>query len=315
MNRRQFVSRVTLGTAAACVVLRTPSVASAGSPGRTNIRFIGMMGFVERADRSFLVATPGQHGTHHMTHVPFLMARAGSKAAKAFAMTPIPGVVPEAFDTQLVGTNPADFVYRSLANTSLEIISGSRDAVRNNATEMAQMRDIAPGKRLRGNVEKWASATVSLRGGELQNSSAHPDAHKVWSFGSYRQRLTDAVNYTNDDGETTIVRLTSAAEAQNLSVEAGEGVEMWMISAATPDARSSNPQKLEHTELLFDYVVDAKPVAAECAEATGRDVPDTVLPYVTPTSASMGIVASGSTMPPYTDFCFLACWLLGPVTG
>jgi hypothetical protein len=314
MDRREFVSRVTLGAAAACVQLGTPSTASAAT-GRINVRFIGMMGFVERADGSYLVATPGQHGTHHMTHVPFLMARAGSKAATAFGMTPIAGVVPEAFDTELVGTNPADFVYRSLENTSLEIVSGTRDAVTNIASEMAQMRQIAPGKRLRGNVEKWASATVSIRGGELKNSSAHPDAHKVWSFGSYRQRLTDAVNYVNEDGASTVIRLTSAAEAQNLSVAAGEAIELWMISAATPDARSSNPQKLEHTALLFDFVVDAQPVAAECAEATGREAPDTVLPFVTPTSASMGIVASGASMPPYSDFCFLAAWLLGTGKG
>jgi len=310
MDRRQFVGRVTLGAAAACVQFGTPSSASAAA-GRINVRFIGMMGFVERADGSFLVATPGQHGMHHMTHVPFLMARAGSKAAKAFGMTPIAGVVPEAFDTELVGSNPADFVYRSLENTSLEIVSGARDAVHNNASEMAQMQRIAPGKRLRGNIEKWASATVSIRGGELKNSSAHPDAHKVWSFGSYRQRLTDAVNFTNDDSATTTIRLTSAAEAQNITATAGETLELWMISSATPDSRSANPTRLEHTELLFDYVVDAKPVIAECSEATGREVPETAVPFLTPTSASMGIVATGATVPPYNDFCFLAAWLLG----
>ena len=312
MDRRQFVSRVTLGAAAACVNVATPALVSAKTAtGRINVRFIGMMGFIERADRSFLVATPGQHGMHHMTHVPFLMARAGSKVAKALGMVPMAGVVPEAFDTQLVGSNPADFVYRSLDNTSLEITSGSRDAVHNNASEMAQMQDIAPGKRIRGNVEKWASSTVSIRGGELQNSSAHPDAHKVWSFGNYRQRLTDAVNYVNDDGATTIIRLTSAAEAQNLSAAPGETLELWMISSATPDSRSSNPTRLDHSALLFDYVVDATPVIAECLDATGREVPDTVVPFITPTSASMGIVASGAMVPPYNDFCFMAAWLIG----
>ena len=30
-------------------------------PDQVKFRFVGMMGFVERADRSFLVATPGQH--------------------------------------------------------------------------------------------------------------------------------------------------------------------------------------------------------------------------------------------------------------
>jgi len=314
MDRRQFVSRVALGATAACVDFGTPALASA-APGRINVRFIGMMGFVERADRSFLVATPGQHGMHHMTHVPFLMARAGSQIARAFGMVAVPGVVPEAFDIQLVGTNPADFVYRSLENTSLEIVSGTRDDVTNNASEMAQMQEIAPGKRLRGNVEKWASATASIRGGQLQNSSAHPDAHKVWTFGAYRQRLTDAVNYTNDDGATTTIRLTSAAEARNITTAAGDTLEMWMISSAAPDTRSANPTRLEHTELLFDYIVDAKPVIAECAEATGREVPETAVPFITPTSASMGILAAGATVPPYNDFCFLAAWLLGGGKG
>ena len=86
---------------------------------QVNVRFVGMMTFLERADRSFLVATPGQHALHHMMHAPFLMARAGSPIAKAFGMKPAAGVVPAAFDTALVGTNPSEFVYRNLANTSL----------------------------------------------------------------------------------------------------------------------------------------------------------------------------------------------------
>ena len=68
---------------------------------QVNVRFVGMMTFVERADRSFLVATPGQHALHHMMHTPFLMARAGSPIAKAFGMKPAAGVVPAAFDTSL----------------------------------------------------------------------------------------------------------------------------------------------------------------------------------------------------------------------
>ena len=65
----------------------------------------------------------------------------------------------------------------------------------NHADEMALMNRIAPNKRVRGNIEKWASSTVSLRGGRIENSEGHPDAHKVWTFGNYQQRMTDAVNY------------------------------------------------------------------------------------------------------------------------
>ena len=147
MNRRQFVSRVSLGAAAACTTFAKPSLAATG--GKTNVRFVGMMTFVERADHSFLVATPGQHAMHHFTHVPFLMAKAGSAAAKALGMVRAPGVVPAAFDTELVNTNPDEFVYRNLDNTSIEVIAGSTEAVKNQASQMAQLQKIAPGKRVR----------------------------------------------------------------------------------------------------------------------------------------------------------------------
>src|SRR6478735_9877975 len=190
MERRDFVSRVALGSvAAACTGLgRSVQAATAN---KVNVRFVGMMTFIERADHSFLVATPGQQAMHHMQHTPFLMARAGSAVAKAFEMKPSAGVVPEAFDTALIGSNPSQFVYRSLNNTSLDVVAGSGEAVTNLADEMALMNKIAPHKRVRGNVEKWASSTISLRGGKIENSEGHPDAHKVWTFGNYQQRLTD----------------------------------------------------------------------------------------------------------------------------
>jgi hypothetical protein len=308
MNRRAFVSRVTLGgVAAACTAFR-PSEASAAA-GQFRMRFVGMMGFIERADRSFLVATPGQL-TAHMTHVPFLMAKAGSPIAKALGMAPARGVIPAAFDTELVGTNPAEFVYRNLANTSIEIITGGADAVDNRSTEMAQLQKIAPGKRVRGNIERWASTTVSLRGGRLEDSAAHPDAHKVWSFGEYRQRLTDAVNYTNGIGAGTTIRLTSGTDVRSYTVTAGETCDLSMISAAQFEHRMTDPMRLVHSEVVFEYLVDAQPVMAECPEATGREVPVSEIPYVVPTSASAGIVASGSAFPPATEFCFI-CVVLG----
>jgi hypothetical protein len=309
MNRRDFVSRVTLGgVAAACTGFGRP-VQAAASPNPVNVRFVGMMTFVERADHSFLVATPGQHALHHMMHTPFLMARAGSPIAKAFGMAASPGVIPAAFDTALIGTNPAEFVYRSLANTSLDIVSGTTDAVVNKADEMALMNRIAPNKRVRGNVEKWASSTISLRGGRIENSEGHPDAHKVWAFGGYKQRLTDAVNYRNNGAMT--IRLTSAVEAHTFTASADDAAELWVISAAQPGKSLGEPTMLEHSEVLFDYLVDATPVVATCPEATGRIAPATELPFANPTSASNGIIASSSSMPPWTDFCFVATVLIG----
>ena len=309
MNRRDFVSRVTLGAAAVCTTIPRP--AHAAPAGNTiNVRFVGMMTFVERADRSFLVATPGQHALHHMMHTPFLMARAGSPIARAFDMKAAPGVVPAAFDTALIGSNPADFVYRSLNNTALDIVSGEGDAVNNLADEMALMNRIAPNKRVRGNLEKWASSTISLRGGRIENSAGHPDARKVWTFGSYRQRITDAVNYRNVGAAATTIRLTSAVEARTFTARTGDGAELWVMSAAQPGEAVGEPTMLEHSEVLFDYLVDAHPVVPTCAEATGRIAPATELPFANLTSASNGIIAGSSAMPPWTEICFVAALLL-----
>src|SRR6187431_1017079 len=108
MNRRAFVGRVTLGGAAVAYTGFGRSVQAAPSTGHVNIRFIGMMAFVERRDRSFLVATPGEDH-HHTPHVPFLMAKANSSLAKALGMSVVSGVIPSAFDSSLEGTRPADF--------------------------------------------------------------------------------------------------------------------------------------------------------------------------------------------------------------
>ena len=309
MNRRDFVSRVALGAAAACTNVAGNAFA-APMPASFKFRFIGLMGFVEREDRSFLVATPGD-GHHHATHVPFLLARRGSTLANTLGMVAGRDVVPAAFDTELEGTRPSDFVYRSLENTSLEVISGANDRVVNDANQMAHLRNIAPGKRLRGNLEKWASSTISLRGGRIENSSAHPDAGKVWSFGTYRQRLTDAVNYRNLPGVPTTIRLTSGTEVRNITIDPSQPTELWMISSAAMDSRMNNPMALVHSEVLFNFLVDAKPVVAECADATGREVPTTSLPFVKATSASAGLLAGEVTIPPYTDLCFIADILLG----
>lgn len=309
MKRRDFVSRVVLGGAAVACTDFAASAYAAPASSAFKLRFIGLMGFVERKDRSFLVATPGDNH-HHATHIPFLMARRGSVMAEAFDMVPAAGVVPAAFDTELDHTRPSDFVYRSLHNTSIEVISGGSTPVLNEATQMAHLRNIAPQKRLRGNLEKWASSTISLRGGKLENSGAHPDAGKVWSFGSYRQRLTDAVNYRNLPGTTTTVRLTSGAEAQAVTLGPSDAGELWMISTAAIDSRMNDPMMLVHSKLLFEFLVDATPVMARCAEATGREVPATALPFVKPTSASLGLVASAAAAPPYTDFCYICDILL-----
>jgi hypothetical protein len=206
-------------------------------------------------------------------------------------------------------------VYRNLENTALDIISGSSDGVDNRADELGLMNRIAPNKRVRGNLEKWASSTVSLRGGRIDNSAAHPDAHKVWTFGNYRQRLTDAVNFSNVGSVATTIRLTSAVEARAFTAPAGETAELWVFSAAQPGDSIGEPTRLEHSQVMFDYLVDASPVVATCPDATGRLVPPTELPFVKPTSASNGIIASSATVPPWSEICWMGALLLGTTGG
>ena len=133
----------------------------------------------------------------------------------------------------------------------------------------------------------------------------------MWSFGEYKQRLTDAVNFKGDETAAVTIRLTNAEDARSFTVPAGGSTDLWVFSAAQPDSSFGPPTMLEHSEVLFDYLVDAKPIVATCSEATGRDVPHTELPYVTPTSASLGIIASETAYPPLTDLCFIAAILFG----
>ncbi|MFM8535639.1 MAG: hypothetical protein ACKOEC_18970 [Acidimicrobiia bacterium] len=174
---------------------------------------------------------------------------------------------------------------------------------------MALLQKIAPGKRVRGNIEKWATTTISIRGGRLDDSAGHPDAGKEWSFKGYKQRLTDAVNFSST--ETVTIRVVSGTDVRTFKASAGEIADLWLVSSATPDSRLPNPTELEHTEVLFEYLVDATPVHAVCPEATGREVPPTEIPFVRPTSASTGSITGGSTYPPMMEICFIAAILFG----
>lgn len=309
MDRRVFVSRVTLGAAALCTATTSRSAAASGG---LKLHFVGMMGFVGRNDGSFLVATPGLQAFHHLNHRPFLMARRGSAAAVALGMQPAIGVVPSAFDMRLSRTDNGAFVYRCLENTSMDIVGGSNTAVDIASTQMAQMASIAPGKRVRGDIARWSPTTVSLRGGTISDSAAHPDAGKTWTFGSFRQRLTDAVDFAGAPGAT--IRLTTAGEARTFEASGSEPAELWLISAALPRSGSTNPKALEHSHVVFDYLVDARPIIAECSEATGREVPETELPCVHPSGASLGFSAAETRFPPWTDLCYplvILCDILG----
>jgi hypothetical protein len=264
------------------------------------VHFVGMMGFVKRSDRSLLVALPGQDPMGHFVHVPFLMARTGSNIATSLGMTSMPGVAAAAFDQRLNNTASDAFVFKCVEGAELQITSGAAVAVDNAATHLAQMHRIAPGKRLRNNLRRWANSAVSLQGGQLANAAAHPDAGKVWSFGSYQQALTDAVDYTAPGAK---LRYESGAEVRTFAPGADETAELWVISAAGPRTDIADPKRLEHGVVLFHYLSDAPPVVAYCASAEGRITLATDLPCA-PSAVASRSTAAARTYPPYVELCY-----------
>jgi hypothetical protein len=306
VNRRHFLGQVAFGSAVLASHLRSPLAASERPTGGLAVRFVGMMGFVERSDRSLMVALPGHPRMGHYLHASFLMARRGSSVASALGLMPMPGVVAGAFDQGLENTRPEDFVFRCLDHTDIDIVSAPGVEVDNQATQMAHMDRIAPGKRLRGNLRQWAHATVSLQGGRLVDAAAHPDAGKIWTFGSYSQRLTDAVSYHSPQAR---IRLGSGHEVRAFVANERDVAELWIVSAAAPGSETSDPRTLEHGAIVFDYLSDASPVTAYCAEAEGRAIA-TELPCSAPRVASL-TGGFARAMPPHVELCFMAIFGLG----
>jgi hypothetical protein len=263
------------------------------------VKFVGMMGYVTRSDRSLLVALPGAHRTGHYSHVPFLMAPAGSAIAKALDLTPMPGVVAGAFDMTLANAPAEAFVYRCLDGADLEVAStGGTTSVDNRASQLAQMQAIAPGKRLRTNLGRWAQSTVSVEGGLLENSAAHPDAGKVWSFGSYKQELTDATVYSSASAS---VRLLVGSRVATFLADSAQPADLWVVSAAAPRTDAPNPKRLEHGHLLFEYFADAEPITPTCDTAEGRITFATELPCSSGFARAGG--AASRLAPPHSDLC------------
>jgi hypothetical protein len=301
VNRRHFVGQVVLGSAVASFA--RPRL-DAQTTGGLRIKFVGMMGYITRSDQSLLIALPGEHKMGHFSHVPFLMARTGSRIAKALGLTPMPGVVAGAFDIELADTQADAFVFRCLDGCDLEVRAQSGETgVQNRATYIAQMQAIRPGKRLRHNLRRWAQSTITVQGGTLVNSAAHPDAGKVWSFGNYQQRLTDATLYGCSAGT---VRLDSGARVSSFTSVGSAADELWVVSAAAPRTDAPNPKRLEHGQLLFEYFADAESITPTCDEAQGRITLATDMPCALG-SASMGHAAA-TAAPPFSDLCPGGSW-------
>jgi hypothetical protein len=299
VNRRHFLGQVVFGAAAVAIQSPSSVAAQQGGVGLT-VKFVGMMGYVTRSDRSLMVAMPGSHGLGHYSHVPFLMARSGSGIASALGMTPMPGVAAGAFDMTLADMPSGAFVYRCLDGCDLEISSSNAvTAVDHRATQIAQMQAIAPGKRLRSNLRRWAQATVTVQGGSLDNSAAHPDAGKVWSFGSYKQAITDATLYRSEEAS---VRLIVGSQVLRYAADATTDGQLWVVSAAGPRTDPPNPKRLEHGRILFEYFDDATAVVPTCEDAEGRITLATELPCAPPAIASTR-GGTAAMAPPYTEFC------------
>ena len=140
---------------------------------------------------------------------------------------------------------------------------------------------------MRGNIEKWVVDCVAARWPHRELRGPSRRAQGL-TFGNYKQRVTDAVNHYS---EGATIRLTSAVEAVTFRGAVVDANQLWVFSAAMPGESMGEPTMLEHSEVLFDYLVDATPIVATCPEATGRIAPPTELPFTDPTSASNGIVA------------------------
>jgi hypothetical protein len=302
VNRRHFLGQVVLGSAA--VSSFAPRLSGAEqSAGTLRIKFVGMMGYITRSDRSILVAAPGQHPMGHYPHVPFLMARTGSPIAQALGLTSMPTVVAGAFDDKLANEPAGAFVFRCLEGCDIEV-DGGTTPVTHRATHLAKMYQIARGKRLRNDIRRWSNATVTLRGGQLDNSTAHPDAGKVWTFGTYQQPLTDATLYTTT-GAT--VRFSTGAIVQSYQPAPGEVAELWVVSSAGPRTDIADPKRLVHFEVLFNYFADAEPIVPTCDQAEGRIALATDLPCATGAIASR-VIRATPAMPPHFDLCGGGDW-------
>jgi hypothetical protein len=187
----------------------------------------------------------------------------------------------------------------------MEISTGRADAVGNRATHLAQMYTITKGRRLRNDIQRWSQSTVTLRGGHLDNSAAHPDAGKIWSFGSHQQRLTDATLFTAPEAT---LRLTAGSRVATYEAA---GDELWVVSSAGPQTTAGDPRRLEHGVILFSYLADAEPVTATCEQAEGRITLASELPCASAALASR-VGGVSKIAPPYAELCYGGGWCDDP---
>ena len=202
MNRRDFVSRVALGgAAAACTSLARLGACGAG--------FRSLQVPVHRHDgirRTQGSLVPGRHpgpARHHHMH-PHAISdgqRKSSPLAKALGMVPAPGVVPAAFDTELEGTRPGGLRVPHRSRTRRSRWSRARPTRGERSHSdgaLAEHRSRQAGPRQHREMGVVDDLAARRPDREFRRPSGRRQS--CGRSAAYSQRLTDAVNYRTADG-------------------------------------------------------------------------------------------------------------------
>ena len=276
-----------------------PSARRAQPPGEgLRLKFVGMMGYVTRSDQSLLVALPGAHRTGHYSHVPFLMAPAGSAIAKALGLTAMPGVVAGAFDMTLADAPAGAFVYRCLDGVDLEV-----DARRRHSSRQSRVTAGADAGHRAGQAPAQQSGPLGAIDGERRRRSPRQlGGASRCGKGLVVRRASATADRCHDLQQPIgIVRLNVGSRVASSVADNAHPADLWIVSAAAPRRDVPNPKRLEHGHLLFEFFADAEPITPTCETAEGRITFATEMPCSSG-SASMGD-ATARLAPPHVDLC------------
>ena len=243
-----------------------------------------------------------------MTHVPFLMARAGSADRQgprddARARRRSGGLRHDA-------DRHAGPMSSSIATSTTPRSRSSRARSTRSSTRRPRWRrctKIAPGKRVRGNIEKWASATVSLRGGRIENSAGASRRRQ----GVVVRRLPAAPDRRRQlqrrRGGATTIRLTSANDARSFTVAGGCSAETLGDSA--PRHRRSRRQpddaRAQRAVVRLSRWTPRRSWR-RVPTRPGGSAGDGAARMCSPTSASLRDSGRRKRVSAMTDLCFIA---------
>ena len=219
MNRRDFVSRVTLGgAAAACTAFGTSAYAA---PAASVLQVpLHRLDGIRRTEGSVV---PGRHARSVASpRDPCAVSHGAQglrRSPRRSGWCPCAGVIPAAFDTELVGTQSGGLRV-SLAAEHLDRGDLGHDRSRRERGHA----DGAPGTASR----RASGCAATSRSGRRRRSRCAAAGSRTrppirtparrGRSAAISQQLTDAVNYRNLPGASTTIRLTSGADVQNITV-------------------------------------------------------------------------------------------------